>query len=207
MVVLLMSARAESAEFKSSLGIGIQFGGVIGWQGSIRAGNSIFRVALGAVGLSAGYDHFVTDSVSLGVQGFIIGLGGGVGINANYYFAQPDVSGWIVGLDVHGCRCLWQSNGDRGLSLHRIPDFFRSVSPTRAGRCDTWAWLELGAVADAGLGTPTDLCWHRCLGAGSVPAGRRRALRPLLRCRLPKGRSLQSRACSSSRSTQIPNPD
>lgn len=118
LVTLLTLARVAPAEAKSSIGIGIQFGGTIGWQGYARSNNNNFRVAVGALGVSVGYDYFLNDRVSIGVQGFIIGLSWGRGISANYYFTRPEIPGWLVGLDAFSASSGFA--GSTGESSNRI---------------------------------------------------------------------------------------
>lgn len=118
LISLLTFIAAAPVQAKSSVGIGIQFGGTIGWQGSTRWGNNNVRAAVGAVGLSAGYDYFLNDKVSVGFQGFIIGLSWGRGISANYYFTRPELSGWTVGLDAFSASSGFA--GSTGESSNRV---------------------------------------------------------------------------------------
>lgn len=118
LITLLTLIAAAPVQAKSSVGIGIQFGGTIGWQGSTRWSNNNVRVAVGAVGLSAGYDYFFNDKVSIGVQGFIIGLSWGRGISVNYYFTRPEVSGWMLGIDAFSASSGFA--GNTGESSNRV---------------------------------------------------------------------------------------
>ena len=104
LVMYFASAAAAAAEFKSAVGFGTQFGGVLGWQGSAHSGNSKLHLSIGIFGASLGYNHSIKSNVSIGVQGFAIVFSEGAGLNANYYFTSTSTPGWMIGLDVYRIR-------------------------------------------------------------------------------------------------------
>lgn len=97
---LLLTSNTASAEIRHSLGAGVQYGGAFGYQASVQSGNNNFRLGLGYVGVTAGYDYFITPKIALGVQAFGIVLFTGYALNLNYYFSPSRSTGWMLGVDV-----------------------------------------------------------------------------------------------------------
>gem|GEM_PF-1567640 len=97
---LMVTPYAKADGFDHGIGIGIQYGGTIGWQGSYTSNKNKLKFALGPRGLAIGADRFIAPKVSLGLQGFANTYKYGTAINANYHFGDNSQSGWIVGLDV-----------------------------------------------------------------------------------------------------------
>jgi len=62
---------AHSAEMKSAVGMGFQYGGIFGWQGSLLEERHRGSVGLGLFGASVGYDYKLTEKVSVGVSSFV----------------------------------------------------------------------------------------------------------------------------------------
>lgn len=91
---------ASWAEFKSTVGLGLQFGGVIGWQGAVQSKHHKLYLSLGAPGLSAGYAFLPANKVSVGVNGFVTLLGGGQGLFLDFHFSGHQRSGWLVGVEI-----------------------------------------------------------------------------------------------------------
>ena len=97
---LLLTTGTASAEINHSLGAGVQYAGAVGYQASIQSGKSNFRLGLGVIGFTAGYDYFITPKIALGVQAFGIVLITGYALNLNYYFSPTLSAGWMLGIDV-----------------------------------------------------------------------------------------------------------
>ena len=101
--ILLTVLIGHSAQAKSELqwgaGLGLQYGGIIGAQGSYRIENTRLKLALGVIGLSGGVEYLITDKISIGYQAFAVGFSSGWGLYGNYYFPKEDGKSWVVGLD------------------------------------------------------------------------------------------------------------
>lgn len=117
LLILFVSTGSASSEFRSSAGFGIQFGGIIGWQGSVRSGDNNLRFAVGVPRLSVGYDRFIKNRYSIGLQGFILPVAGGVGVNINYYFSDVDLPGWMLGLDLSRTTAFGEESTNAVLSF------------------------------------------------------------------------------------------
>jgi len=103
-VLTLFSLVCHSAETKHSIGFGVQYGGLAGWQISQVSDTGITRFAAGLGGITIGHDRFVSPdfglpNMSLGGQVFT-GVLTGAGINANYYFGSRDNANWVLGVDL-----------------------------------------------------------------------------------------------------------
>ena len=116
--LLLATSNAQAAQFRSAAGFGLQYAGVVGWQGSLQAGDNNLYLSVGLLGLAAGYQYSMTDKLTIGLQGFAIGLASGGGINLNYHFSGTRSRGWMVGLDIFSARStLNDSKTDRRGSI------------------------------------------------------------------------------------------
>ena len=97
--LILLSNFCFSAEFTNSVGFGFQYGGLMGWQGSISNENFHGRVAVGWIGLTVGADININEHISFG------GTVGGVGIasikafNINYSPEGKYNKAWRMSLD------------------------------------------------------------------------------------------------------------
>lgn len=98
--MFLFTANTASADVRHALGAGVQYAGVFGYQASVQSGKSNFRLGLGVVGVSAGYDYFITPKIALGVQAFGIVFITGYALNLNYYFSPTPSAGWMLGIDL-----------------------------------------------------------------------------------------------------------
>ena len=97
----IISLPATAGSFSSSVGAGVQYGGVVGWQGVYGFGNNQVRAGFGFFGVTYGYDRFIGKNVALGVQGFGNHVKTGAALNFNYYFNGVRQSGWMLGLDYY----------------------------------------------------------------------------------------------------------
>lgn len=88
------------AEFDNSIGFGVQYSGIFGWQGSWTEENVHARIALGLIGLTAGVDVNMDQHTSIGFTSGVIGLAQFNALNLNYYPGGQYTQGWRVGLDV-----------------------------------------------------------------------------------------------------------
>ncbi len=100
LLVALCSPAASWAEFKSSVGLGLQFGGVIGWQGALQSENHKLYLSVGAPGISIGYGFLPHNKVSVGVNSFATLLALGYGTFLNFHFRGHQRSGFLVGFDL-----------------------------------------------------------------------------------------------------------
>lgn len=121
LVLLFCGNPVMAAEFKQAIGSGIQFGGLLGWQGSYNnSNNGKFKVSFGYSGTAFGYERFVSPNLSLGGQIFGNQYVSGGAISANYYFSGGTSSGWVLGLDAY----RGYNTGEQALeSIIRIFEF------------------------------------------------------------------------------------
>ncbi len=102
-IVLLIFLIEHSAQARGELqlgaGLGLQYGGIIGIQGSYQVDKTKLKLALGVIGLSGGIEQLLTERVSIGYQAFAVGFSSGWGVYGNYYFPKEDGNSWVVGLD------------------------------------------------------------------------------------------------------------
>lgn len=97
----IVSLPATAGNFSNSIGAGVQYGGVVGWQGAYSFGNNQVRAGFGFFGVTYGYDRYIGENVALGVQGFGNHVKTGAALNFNYYFNGVRQSGWMLGLDYY----------------------------------------------------------------------------------------------------------
>jgi len=100
-VTLAFSSHLKADGYSHGLGSGIQFGGVIGWQGAGIKGANKIRMGLGYTGIALGYDRFVLPKMSLGIQTFGNQYRIGYGFSVNYHIGTELTTGWILGLDLY----------------------------------------------------------------------------------------------------------
>jgi len=100
-LLLLCSHQSYAAEFRNEFGAGIQYGGILGWQGSLNTENNKFRFSAGYTGFTLGYDRYLGSKFSLGGQAFINQYVIGAGLSLNYYFSSNSITGWLIGLDAY----------------------------------------------------------------------------------------------------------
>ncbi len=141
-VFLIGSSQAIAGNFKNSLGVGIQYGGIIGWQGAFNSNQNKFRLSLGYAGMTFGYDRFLGSNVSLGAQGFVNQYRVGSALSLNYYFGAGERERWYAGLDIY----RGYDSGEAGLEL--IVNFFDFVLNT--GDLGIDAQIETGLAVSVG---------------------------------------------------------
>lgn len=100
-LLLLCTHQSRAADFRNGFGAGVQYGGIVGWQGSFNSDNNKLRFSVGYAGITVGYDRYLGSKFSLGGQTFLNQYIVGAGMNLNYYFSSYSNSGWIIGLDVY----------------------------------------------------------------------------------------------------------
>lgn len=88
------------AEFNNSIGFGVQYAGVFGWQGSWTEDDVHTRIAFGLLGAMAGIDINIDEHTTLGASYGAIGIAEVAAFNVNYYPGGNYTKGWRVGVDV-----------------------------------------------------------------------------------------------------------
>lgn len=96
----VLALPCEAGESRHSVGMGIQYGGIVGWQGAQVSEKSISRFSVGTWGVTVGHDRFVTKNIVLGAQVFANIFLTGVGLNINYYLGSKNSANFVVGVDV-----------------------------------------------------------------------------------------------------------
>ena len=97
----LTSPQVLATSLKGSIGSGIQYGGILGLQGSLNFNYNKLKAALGYAGFTLGYDRFLASNTSLGIQAFSNQYITGYALSLNYYLNPHTRSGWLVGLDLY----------------------------------------------------------------------------------------------------------
>ena len=89
----------KAEEVKHSAGFGLQFSGLVGYQISSIIDQHNFRASAGVIGVSVGYDYFISDNFSIGATytGTIRNVSS---INFNFYSSWYQNEGGFFGIDV-----------------------------------------------------------------------------------------------------------
>lgn len=95
----IFSTPCVGAQFDNSIGFGVQYAGVFGWQGSWTQDNAHTRIAFGALGATAGLDVDLNKYSSIGATLGVIGIARIQAVNLNYYPGGNYTKGWRVGID------------------------------------------------------------------------------------------------------------
>lgn len=98
--LLSLSGHSFSAEIENSIGFGLQYAGIFGWQGSISEDNVHARFALGVIGASFGLDASLNRYLSFGATLGSVGLASHRSLNFNYYPGGSYTQGWRLGADL-----------------------------------------------------------------------------------------------------------
>jgi len=125
-MLLLLSSSLSAAEINHSMGIGLQYSGLVGYQISMDNNNHRFRGAIGLVGIGVGYDYFIHPSWSIGMS-LTETVRTVYSVNINYYSNTAN-DGFKFGLDLGHM----PDSGDPGDSFFYIE-----------GRKDV-IWLSVG---------------------------------------------------------------
>jgi len=124
LLLLLISRPSSALEFKHGIGVGIQYGGIVGWQGSLNSEHSKTRLSLGYAGFTLGHERYLGSNFSLGGQAFLNQYVIGIGLNLNYYFSTHSRKGWLIGLDAN----RGYVSSEAGLEL--ISNYFEYIFDT-----------------------------------------------------------------------------
>ena len=96
---LLFIPQANCGQFENAAGIGLQYGGILGYQLSYKEAQSNFRAAAGIIGASLGYDYYLTDNFSLGAT-YTLSSRNVTSLNINYTPSGYLHRGWVLGIDL-----------------------------------------------------------------------------------------------------------
>ncbi len=121
----LAVSKSYAYESSHSIGLGLQYGGIFGWQAAVSGEHLNGRFAVGILGASLGGDLYLNKHISLGVTGTSIFFGSSYfeSVNLNYYINGRDVAGWRLGLDVAASRgdsLMQGGHGDNDASGHGV---------------------------------------------------------------------------------------
>lgn len=97
--LLLFLSVGNASGYRSSLGAGIQYGGVVGYQGSYTIHKTKLRLSLGYIGGVVGVEQLIGDHFGIGIQSGLVIAGIGVLGFANYYFTSNKSPGWNIGVE------------------------------------------------------------------------------------------------------------
>lgn len=101
--VFVIFSSPAMAEFDNSIGFGVQYAGIFGWQGSWTEDNVHARVAFGLAGATAGVDVNLDQHSSIGATFGVIAFAEVTAVNFNFY-PESYTRGWRVGLELGSYR-------------------------------------------------------------------------------------------------------
>lgn len=99
LIAALLCPLSVQADLGTSIGVGVQYGGIIGIQGTYKFNATKFRLAFGAIGAGASVEQKLTPRVTAGFQVFASGIVIGQGIFLNYHFSGFNKKGFTIGID------------------------------------------------------------------------------------------------------------
>lgn len=99
LVLLYGTSARASVELGWGAGIGTQYGGIVGIQGSIGTKQTKLKLAVGYAGISGLLEQYLADNISIGYQAFGIAFTSGWGLFVNYYRPHRDDKMWVFGID------------------------------------------------------------------------------------------------------------
>jgi len=102
LLVLLFSKNVNATTFVNGFGAGLQYGGIVGWQGGLLFGQNKVKFSIGYVGFAFGYDRILSKQISIGTYSFANHYLYGGAFNLNYHFSSDLTTGWNLGLDLYG---------------------------------------------------------------------------------------------------------
>ena len=99
LVIFLFTPPVRAAEFEHAVGIGLQYGGIVGYQLSTTFEQGRIRGAVGVIGVSIGYDHNLSDTFAIGAT-ITATIRTVYSLNLNYMPNGQQNSGWMFALDL-----------------------------------------------------------------------------------------------------------
>ena len=97
-------AETTDSKFKTGLGVGLQFGGLIGGQIGYVVDDHKTYVSVGAGALGVGYNYALSNDFSVGANFSLLipgmAIAAGASVNVNYHFGTAHQNGWMVGFDI-----------------------------------------------------------------------------------------------------------
>jgi hypothetical protein len=104
-ILTLVCSSVSASEFQTSVGIGHQYGGLIGAQFGYKTDDTKLFGSVGFFGAALGYQTLFQDSNNLS-YGLVLGAealkseDGFLFMTSNYHFNGFDQSGWVIGAGV-----------------------------------------------------------------------------------------------------------
>jgi hypothetical protein len=106
----IVSSQTLAWENSPSVGFGLKYGGFIGFQTAFFKGKHNLRGAVGAFGMSAGYDYKLLNNFSIGATtGEYSNLFSGFKahtLNLTYFATGKYSQGWNISIDIGKKRCI-----------------------------------------------------------------------------------------------------
>jgi len=105
----LVCTSASADEFQTAVGMGHQYGGLIGAQVSYKSDESKYFASLGLVGAAVGFQHSIEPDSHYS-YGMVLGSealrseDGFIFVNGNYHFNGFNQPGWVFGFGVGATR-------------------------------------------------------------------------------------------------------
>ena len=99
LLMFLFIPHSRAAGLEHAVGIGLQYGGIVGYQLSSTTEQGRIRGAVGVVGASIGYDHNVSDTFAIGAT-VTATVRTVYSVNLNYMPKRQHNSGWMFALDL-----------------------------------------------------------------------------------------------------------
>lgn len=98
-LALLVPATAQAVSYKSEAGVGIQYAGFAGYQGTLKLKRNSLLFSVGT-GISLGYEFAANEKITVGAQVLSFGFSSAKSAHVNYHFSSVHTHGWTIGLDL-----------------------------------------------------------------------------------------------------------
>ncbi len=110
LMLLASSPSSYSWEHDNSMGIGLKYGGIIGYQAAFSKEKHNLRGAVGMFGISTGYDYKLYNYFSVGLTtgnfGTVLASYQYHALNFTYHVSGKYTQGWNISLDTGVTRCV-----------------------------------------------------------------------------------------------------
>lgn len=106
LVFTLFPHVCNAGDTRFGLGVGAQYGGIVGMQLYQEVDNGISRVAAGILGVSIGHDRYISSNISLGAQLFYLTVAKGAGLNLNYHIGSREKESLVIGVEVSSVKLM-----------------------------------------------------------------------------------------------------
>ena len=108
-MLIILPFQTWAWEYNPSLGFGLKYGGIAGFQAALSTEKHNLRAAAGFFGISAGYDYKFSNNISLGAttgkHADVLSEFEAHTLNITYFVTGKYSQGWNVSVDIGKQRC------------------------------------------------------------------------------------------------------